>query len=265
MRRAPPRITGVTSAGLCCWTQLDAELMAFGQACRGKFNVFVGKEDFKFNAAHFVAFRGYRERLHGHNYHVAVRLTGQVRGDGYVVDFGDVKKATRKICKELNEHFICPCHSDVLQIATEERQLSIRCEDGTFFSFPEADCVQLPIAHSTAEELAIYIWRRLYDSFGSLLRERGVTVMEITVSEMPNQSASFELALPPEGESLDSKQAVFTSSGTPDTSCSQHRVRADDASEGDDGSAANSTEATQEEDSSSDVQTGGRAAKRPRT
>jgi 6-pyruvoyl-tetrahydropterin synthase len=42
-----------------------------------EFEVFVGKEDFKFSAAHFVAFDGFRERLHGHNYQVAVRLKGQ--------------------------------------------------------------------------------------------------------------------------------------------------------------------------------------------
>lgn len=42
------------------------------------FEVFVGKEDFKFSCSHFVAFEGYRERLHGHNYSVGVRLKGQV-------------------------------------------------------------------------------------------------------------------------------------------------------------------------------------------
>ena len=41
-----------------------------------EFEVFVGKEDFKFSAAHFVAYDGFRERLHGHNYQVAVRLKG---------------------------------------------------------------------------------------------------------------------------------------------------------------------------------------------
>jgi 6-pyruvoyl tetrahydropterin synthase len=45
-----------------------------------EFEVFVGKEDFKFSAAHFVAFNGFRERLHGHNYQVAVRLKGQQVG-----------------------------------------------------------------------------------------------------------------------------------------------------------------------------------------
>ena len=98
--------------------------------------MFVGKEDFKFNAAHFVAFEGYRERLHGHNYAVSVRLTGRVCRDGYVVDFGDVKKYTRGICKELNEHFICPTASDVLQITSKDEQVVIECPDGAYFSFP---------------------------------------------------------------------------------------------------------------------------------
>ena len=54
------------------------------------FEVCVGA--FKFNAAHFVAFPGFRERLHGHNYAVAVRLRGAVSDvDGYVLDFGDIK------------------------------------------------------------------------------------------------------------------------------------------------------------------------------
>jgi 6-pyruvoyltetrahydropterin/6-carboxytetrahydropterin synthase len=44
-----------------------------------RFEVVVDKDDFKFNCAHFVAFQGFRERLHGHNYHVVVRLVGSVR------------------------------------------------------------------------------------------------------------------------------------------------------------------------------------------
>lgn len=43
------------------------------------FEVFVAKEDFKFSSSHFVAFDGFRERLHGHNYSCSVRLKGEVR------------------------------------------------------------------------------------------------------------------------------------------------------------------------------------------
>lgn len=79
--------------------------------------------------------------------------------DGYVIDFGDIKKATRDICKSLNEHFICPMKSEDLIITTiEDYQICLECEDGSKFSFPKADCSLLPIKHSSAEELSHWIW-----------------------------------------------------------------------------------------------------------
>ena len=48
-----------------------------------KYSVFVSKADFKFNAAHFVAYDGFREKLHGHNYTVAVHLEAEgIQADG---------------------------------------------------------------------------------------------------------------------------------------------------------------------------------------
>eukprot|EP00930_Biecheleria_cincta_P064808 TRINITY_DN5047_c0_g1_i1.p1 TRINITY_DN5047_c0_g1~~TRINITY_DN5047_c0_g1_i1.p1 ORF type:complete len:297 (-),score=56.80 TRINITY_DN5047_c0_g1_i1:23-913(-) len=45
----------------------------------------VALPDIQFSAAHFVAFRGFRERLHGHNYSVSIRLgSEQLGADGYV-------------------------------------------------------------------------------------------------------------------------------------------------------------------------------------
>lgn len=129
-----------------------------------EFDIFVAKEDFKFNCAHFIVYKGFRERIHGHNYRVSVKVTGpgKVGSDGYLIDFGDIKKATRSICKSLNEYFICPMlHSDAMSITEEEGQICLRCEDGSFFSFPKADCALLPIKHSSAEELAHYMLCRI--------------------------------------------------------------------------------------------------------
>jgi hypothetical protein len=56
------------------------------------FKVHVSKDYMKFNAAHFIAYKGFREKLHGHNYRVGVTITGVVGHDGYVVDFGEIKK-----------------------------------------------------------------------------------------------------------------------------------------------------------------------------
>lgn len=153
--------------------------------------VVVKSERFKFNAAHFVAFRGYRERLHGHNYTVWVRLVGPLNSDGYVIDFGEVKKIVRAQCEALNERFLCPRKSDVIDIEDKGRNVTLTCEDGSFFSMPCNDCAMLPIVHSTAEELAALLWNRIVRSARERLIERGITALEVAVAEAPMQEARF--------------------------------------------------------------------------
>ena len=140
------------------------------------FSVFVSKADFRFNCAHFIAYKGFRERLHGHNYRVSIKLTGieSLCDDGYVMDFGDIKKATRKLCKALNEYFICPIKSDVLTISEVDAQICLLCEDGTSFSFPKGDVAILPIVHSSAEELSHYFWCKIIRSVGLFMPHRAI-------------------------------------------------------------------------------------------
>jgi len=58
------------------------------------------KEDFKFSSAHFVAHNGGREKLHGHNYRLYVSLQARSLGaDGTVMDFAELKKVVRALCK----------------------------------------------------------------------------------------------------------------------------------------------------------------------
>ncbi len=159
-----------------------------------RYEVFVSKDDFKFNAAHFMAYPGFRERLHGHNYRVGVRIEGDVGPDGYVIDFGDIKRATRSICKELNERTLVPMNSDVLTIEVADGQVTMVTEDGARFSIPESDCALLPIVHSSAEDLAAYVSGRLRDAL-DVLDSRGVRAMEVSVAEAPNQEARITVAL----------------------------------------------------------------------
>lgn len=128
-----------------------------------EFELYLNRNDFKFSCAHFVAHHGVRERLHGHNYTVSIRLIGsdQLNSDGYLVDFGVVKKEMRAICMSLNESFISPMKSPALKISQREEQLCIVCDDGSKFSFPVRDCSLLPIQHSSVEQLAHYVWCRL--------------------------------------------------------------------------------------------------------
>jgi 6-pyruvoyltetrahydropterin/6-carboxytetrahydropterin synthase len=158
------------------------------------FEVYVSKDSFKFNAAHFTAYHGFRERLHGHNYRVSVRMEGPVGSDGYVIDFGDIKRAAREVCGALNERMIVPMLSDVIAIEVGGGQVRMTCEDGTRFSFPEADCALLDIRHSSAEELAAFVGERVRAAL-PILERRGVTVIEVGVAEAPNQEARFRIEL----------------------------------------------------------------------
>lgn len=161
---------------------------------KSRYEVFVSKDSFKFNAAHFIAYRGFRERLHGHNYRVSVRIEGPVGTDGYVVDFGDIKRAARDVCSRLNERVLVPTRSDVISIDVRDEQVSMVCEDGTRFSFPLADCVLLDIVHSSAEELAAFVCLQLRDAL-PVLGERRVATLEVGVAEAPNQEARFRIDL----------------------------------------------------------------------
>jgi 6-pyruvoyltetrahydropterin/6-carboxytetrahydropterin synthase len=155
-----------------------------------RYEVYVGKEYLKFNAAHFIAYPGFRERLHGHNYHVAVRLEGELGADGYVIDFGLVKKVTKAVCEELDERTILPSKSDCLTIEESDGSVVVRYEDGARFSFPRDDVILLPIVHSSAEELAEWVLGRLRVE----LRAAGARPwkrLEVSVAETPGQSASF--------------------------------------------------------------------------
>jgi dihydroneopterin triphosphate aldolase (PTPS-III) / 6-pyruvoyltetrahydropterin synthase len=153
------------------------------------FQVHVSKEYLKFSAAHFIAYKGFREPLHGHNYQVSVRVEGALGDDGYVLDFGLVKKATKRICESLDERVILPAESDCLTIERTADEVRATYEDGSRFSFPAADVALLPIVHSSAEELARYVLGRLREELPDL-RRRGVRCVEVGVAEAPGQIAT---------------------------------------------------------------------------
>jgi 6-pyruvoyltetrahydropterin/6-carboxytetrahydropterin synthase len=153
-----------------------------------EYRVIVAKEYLKFAAAHFIAHPGFRERLHGHNYQVSVRVDGRLEDDGYVLDFGVVKAAAKAVCGELDDRVLLPERSDCLTIERSGASVRVRCEDGSEFAFPATDVVLLPIAHTSAEELARHVLGRIRERLPELGR-RGVTSIEVGVAEAPGQTA----------------------------------------------------------------------------
>src|SRR5271169_5947555 len=119
---------------------------------KAAFSIHVAKENLKFSAAHFIAYPGFREALHGHNYQVGVRVDGELMTTGYVLDFGLIKRLVREIVGRLDERTIVPQLSDCLTIEMRGASIALHYDDDEFV-IPAADCALLPIVHSSAEEL----------------------------------------------------------------------------------------------------------------
>lgn len=61
----------------------------------------------------------------------------------------------------------------------------------------------LPIMHSTAEELAHYLWGRIIDVCTlETIKARGVTMLEVRVGESPYQCACFKAKIPANEEAF---------------------------------------------------------------
>ena len=158
---------------------------------KSEFAIDVAKEDFKFSAAHFIAYPGFREPLHGHNYQVGVRVEGKLAPTGYLIDFGLIKEIVRSITNRIDERTIVPIKSDCLKIdRPNDRQVRVRYQSDEFI-FPAADVAMLPIVHSSAEELARYIWSELAADLKARNAAPEADVIEISVAEGPGQAAIY--------------------------------------------------------------------------
>jgi 6-pyruvoyl-tetrahydropterin synthase len=158
------------------------------------FSIHVAKENLKFSAAHFIAYPGFREPLHGHNYQVGIKVEGRLASTGYVLDFGLIKKLTRQIVERLDEHTIIPSQSDCLEIRQQDGQVTVTYE-GDRFVFPASDVALLPIIHSSAEELARFIWTELHRELTRRSALGDVSAMEVSVAEGPGQAAIYRQEL----------------------------------------------------------------------
>ena len=96
-------------------------------------------KEFRFEAAHFLpkTCDGHKcKRMHGHSYKVIIHIMGLVDQEtGFVIDFGDIKKIFTPILEELD-------HSVLNELSGLE--------------------------NPTAENLAIWIWKRLLPSIPGL-------------------------------------------------------------------------------------------------
>ncbi len=133
-----------------------------------EYRIRLSKEPFTFAAAHFITYNGnVCEPLHGHNYHVAVELTGLLDENGYVRDFVATRDELAKVIAGLDHCVILPTKHQAISVETiriEDRDEVVVTYKDRRWVFPASDCTLLPILNTTAELLAKWIGKQLLPS-----------------------------------------------------------------------------------------------------
>ncbi len=155
-----------------------------------RYTVRVAKDYLVFSAGHFITYDGdHCERLHGHNYRVAVEADGDLDANHYVFDFIALKRLTQAITDTLDHRMLLPTESALIRVEEREEAVHVRYGDRRWL-FPREDCALLPVANTTAELLGWYIGQQL---LAALRRERGYEprALRVEVEESFGQVATY--------------------------------------------------------------------------
>lgn len=156
--------------------------------------VHIARPEHKFSVAHMTVFPdGRKERLHGHNYTLAVDI--ELADGGAMLEFATVKDALAAECHALRERLLLPARCARLELVGRAGgELEFRlC--GARYVVPEDDALLLPIDNVTVEALAAYLCERLVTALARPLAAAGARGFEVVVEESPGQGARARRAL----------------------------------------------------------------------
>ncbi|MBN1517972.1 6-carboxytetrahydropterin synthase [Candidatus Sumerlaeota bacterium] len=151
-----------------------------------EYGIRIAKDRFKFSCSHMTIFPdGTAERLHGHNYHVRVELTGSEAPQGMLYDPRPLKRVLGEICAELDEKCLMPRGNPALSV-NEDGENNYRVTlFGKTYSLPKDDTALLPLPNITMEALAGHVAERLTDALK--LRDCRPTISRIRVEVEESQ------------------------------------------------------------------------------
>lgn len=152
----------------------------------------IHKEYFKFSCAHFLIFPdGSKERLHGHNYHVRVVLSGQLSDRGIVMDFNHAKPIVRELCDTLDEHWLLPGEHPELKITPRDDGHTEVVYREDHYLAPSDELIVLPINNASAENFATWLGRQLRSRLIDRHGGTHIDALEVSVSETPGQCGVY--------------------------------------------------------------------------
>ena len=151
----------------------------------------IRKQYLHFSAGHFTIFSATeRERLHGHNFRVAAKITGPVGDEGLCFDYAIFKDILRDICERFNEYTLIAEQSPHLQIESDEQFHYVTHNDITM-PLLRTDTLLLPLRNITIEELAAYLLGCVLENKDTF-EQYSIQTLEVQVSSGPDQWASSD-------------------------------------------------------------------------
>ncbi|RKY19384.1 MAG: 6-pyruvoyl tetrahydropterin synthase [Planctomycetota bacterium] len=160
-----------------------------------RWSIELQKQAFKFSAAHFLIFPdGTAERLHGHNYRVAVEIDGALSKHGLVIDFKSVKPVIRELVDELDEHWLVPGeHAELTAVRLGDGNTEVRYRE-RLYRAPDPDVIIMPMNNVSAENLATWLGRELNRRLGQRFPQLQVHSLRCSVEETHGQRGVYHYA-----------------------------------------------------------------------
>jgi 6-pyruvoyltetrahydropterin/6-carboxytetrahydropterin synthase len=155
--------------------------------------ILIARPEYKFSCAHMTVFPdGSKERLHGHNYTIAVALEVPRIELASMIPFAPLKAALGELCRAWKEHVLLAAENPYFALIRDDSELEFTlC--GERYVMPRRDALLLPIDNISVEALAAHVAQVLRDEIKTL----GVRALalEVTIEESPGQGASTKLNL----------------------------------------------------------------------
>lgn len=156
--------------------------------------VHIARPELKFSCAHMTVFPdGRKERLHGHNYTLAIAV--ELADGGPLLEFATVRAALTAECQALRELLLLPGENPRFEAVRQDGgELEFRlC--GARYVVPAGDARILPVDNVTVEGLASYLAGRLRMALADALRAARAIALDVTVEETPGQGATARIEL----------------------------------------------------------------------
>ena len=146
----------------------------------------IEKEAHKFSSAHYTIFSATeRERLHGHNYFVSVRIVAKMGINGFSADYNVYKRRIKALCDKYDEYMLLPEFSPFQTLQTVGDEIHATFADKVL-KFRADETWVLPVTNVTVEELSHLLLKELLAAED----DPDLVEVELTVSSGSGQAGS---------------------------------------------------------------------------